>query len=169
MLGFYDNFPVNIHRKEKFTTKHSSRALQQKLVQVFREINSKTFSFDEIVQSTLPESIIIFEMGLAEGNSFNYIDRKETKKVSSALRKDALRTIDLFCAIRYYKKTAEKKTPLRFDYYMIRMAFNGNTVEIQVFHERGPRYLSPEDVISFLVKETNKTSERKTLLAPEFY
>jgi hypothetical protein len=167
MLGFYDNFPVNIHRTEKFTCALSNRALQQKLVQVFREINSKTFSFDEIVHPTLPDSTIIFEMGLAEGNSFNYIDRKETKKVCSALRKDALRMIDLFCAIRYYKGTVEKKTPLRFDYYMIRMAFSGNTVEIQVFHERGPRYLSPEDVTSFLVNETNKTSERKTLLVPE--
>jgi hypothetical protein len=167
MLGFYDNFPVNIHRTEKFTSALSNRALQQKLVQVFREINSKTFSFDEIVHPTLPDSTIIFEMGLAEGNSFNYIDRKETKKVCSALRKDALRMIDLFCAIRYYKGTVEKKTPLRFDYYMIRMAFSGNTVEIQVFHERGPRYLSPEDVTSFLVNETNKTSEQKTLLVPE--
>jgi hypothetical protein len=167
MLGFYDNFPTNIHRTEKFTSHISNRALQQKLIQVFREINSKTFSFDEIVHPTLPDSTIIFEMGLAEGNSFNYIDRKETKKVCSALRKDALRMIDLFCAIRYYKGTVEKKTPLRFDYYMIRMAFNGNTVEIQVFHERGPRYISPEDITSFLVKETNKNAERKTLLVPE--
>jgi len=167
MLGFYDNFPVNIHRTEKFTSALSNRALQQKLVQVFREINSKTFSFDEIVHPTLPDSTIIFEMGLAEGNSFNYIDRKETKKVCSALRKDALRMIDLFCAIRYYKSIAEKKRPLRFDYYMIRMAFSGNTVEIQVFHERGPRYLSPEDITSFLVNEINKTTERKTLLVPE--
>ena len=167
MLGSYDNFPVNIHRTEKFTSALSNRALQQKLIQVFREINSKTFSFDEIVHPTLPDSTIIFEMGLAEGNSFNYIDRKETKKVCSALRKDALRVIDLFCAIRYYKGNVEKKTPLRFDYYMIRMAFSGNTVEIQVFHERGPRYLSPEDITSFLVNETNKTSERKTLLVSE--
>jgi len=167
MLGYFDNFPVNIHRTEKFTSALSNRALQQKLIQVFREINSKTFSFDEIVHPALPDSTIIFEMGLAEGNSFNYIDRKETKKVCSALRKDALRMIDLFCAIRYYKGTVEKKTPLRFDYYMIRMAFSGNTVEIQVFHERGPRYLSPEDITLFLVNETNKTAERKTLLVPE--
>ena len=167
MLGYFDNFPVNIHRTEKFTFALSNRALQQKLVQVFREINTKTFSFDEIVQSTLPDSTVIFEMGLAEGNSFNYIDKKETKKVCSALRKDVLRMIDLFCAIRYYKGNVEKKTPLRFDYYMIRMAFSGNTVEIQVFHERGPRYLSPEDITLFLVNETNKTAERKFLLVPE--
>ncbi len=168
MLGFYDNFPTNIHRTEKFTSTLSNRALQQKLIQVFREINSKTFSFDEIVHPTIPDCTIIFEMGLADGNSFNYIDRKETKKVCSVLRKEALRTIDLFCAIRYYKDSAEKKTPLRFDYYMIRVAFSGNSMEIQVFHERGPRYLSPEDLTSFLVNETNKTSERKILITPEF-
>jgi hypothetical protein len=36
-------------------------------------------------------------------------------------------------------------------------------VEIQVFHERGPRYISPEDIVNLLVNEVNKTTSRKTL------
>jgi hypothetical protein len=163
MLGFYDNFPINIHRTEKVTSRLSSRITQQKLIQVFQEINSKSYSFEEINHPTVPGCVIIFEIGLADGNSFNYIDRKETKKAYSVLRKDMLRTIDVFCAIRYYKAAAEKKTPLRFDYYMMRVAFNGNSIEIQVFHERGPRYLSPEDLTAFLVNEVNKTAERRIL------
>jgi hypothetical protein len=40
-------------------------------------------------------------------------------------------------------------------------------MEIKVFHERGPRYFSPEDLITFLVNEMNKTSTRKILKRAE--
>jgi hypothetical protein len=163
MLGFYDNFPVNIHRIDNFSTPFSSKKLQQRLMGVLFEINRRTFSFEEIAYPTVPECTIIFEAGLAEAKSFNYIDEEEAKKVLSALRKSPFQTMDFFCAVRYYKDAAEKKTPLKFDYYMLRVVFGKNSVEIQVFHERGPRYISPEDIVTFLVNMINETSTRKIL------
>jgi hypothetical protein len=163
MLGFYDNFPVNIHRIDNFSTTFSNKKLQQRLIQVLREINRRSFSFEEIAYPTVPECTIIFEAGLADAESFNYIDEEEAKKVLSALRKVPFQTMDFFCAVRYYKGTAEKKTPLKFDYYMMRTIFGKNAVEIQIFHERGPRYISPEDIVTFLVNTINETSPRKIL------
>jgi hypothetical protein len=163
MLGFYENFPVNIHRIENFTTPLSSKKLQQRLIQVLHDINRRTFSFEKVAYPTVPECTIIFEAGLAEAKNFNYIDEEETRKVLNALRKATFQTMDFFCAVRYYKGTAEKKTPLKFDYYLLRVVFGKNSVEIQVFHERGPRYISPEDIVTFLVNEVNKTSSRRTL------
>jgi hypothetical protein len=162
MLGVYDNFPANIHRIESFSTNFSSKKLQQRLIRVLREINRRTFSFEEVAYPTVPECTIIFEAGLAEAKSFNYIDEEEEKKVLSALRKTPFRTMDFFCAVRYYKGTGEK-TPLKFDYYMLRIIFGRNAVEIRVFHERGPRYISPEDMVTFLVNKVNETSARKIL------
>ena len=163
MLGFYENFPVNIHRTENFTTPLSSKKLQQRLIQVLHKINRETFSFEEIAYPTVPECTIIFEIGIAEAKSFNYIDEKETKRVLTALRKETLRSMDFFCAVRYYKGSGEKKKPLKFDYYMMRTIFGEKTMEVQVFHERGPRYISPEDIVAFLVNEINKTSARRIL------
>jgi hypothetical protein len=163
MLGFYDNFPVNIHRIENFSTTFSNKKLQQRLIQVLREMNRRAFSFEEIAYPTVPKCTIIFEAGLADAKSFNYIDEEETKKVLGALRKSPFQTMDFFCAVRYYKGTADKKTPLKFDYYMMRVIFGKNSVEIQVFHERGPRYISPEDIVTFLVNMINETSSRKIL------
>jgi hypothetical protein len=163
MLGFYENFPVNIHRIEAFATPLSNNRLQRRLIQVVHNINRKTFSFEEVACPTVPECTIIFEAGLAEAESFNYVDEEEKQKVLSALRKTPFQTMDFFCAVRYYKGTAEDKTPLKFDYYMMRLIFGKNNLEIQVFHERGPRYISPEDIITFLVNEVNKTSSRRTL------
>jgi hypothetical protein len=53
--------------------------------------------------------------------------------------------------------------PLKFDYYMIRFAFSKNTMEMRVFHERGPRYISPEDITTFIVNQINKASTKKIL------
>ncbi|HUT17323.1 MAG TPA: hypothetical protein VMW84_03390 [Acidobacteriota bacterium] len=161
MLGFYENFPVNIHRIENFTSLLSTKKLQQRLIQVLYDINRKTFSFEEIAHPTVPDCTIIFEAGLAEAKSFNYIDEEETKRVLSALRKATFQIMDFFCAVRYYKGAA--KAPLKFDYYLMRVVFGKNSVEIQVFHERGPRYISPEDIVTFLVNMVNETSARKIL------
>ena len=163
MLGFYENFPVNIHRIETFSTTFSNKKLQQRLIRVLSEINRRNFSFEEVAYPTVPECTIIFETGLADAKNFNYIDEEETKKVLAVLRRGALRSMDFFCAVRYYKAIAEKKAPLKFDYYMMRTVFGKNAVEIRVFHERGPRYISPEDIITFLVNEVNKTSSRRIL------
>jgi hypothetical protein len=163
MLGFYDNFPVNIHRIESFSTTFSNKKLQQRLIRVLREINRRSFSFEEIACPTVPECTIIFEAGLADAKSFNYIDEEEAKKVLNALNKAPFQTMDFFYAVRYYKGTAEKKAPLKFDYYMMRVVFNKNALEIRVFHERGPRYISPEDIVTFLVNMLNETSSRKIM------
>jgi len=163
MIGFYENFPVNIHRIETFATPLSSKRLQRRIIQVLHDINRRTFSFEEVACPTVPECTIIFEAGLAEAKSFNYIDEEETRKVLNALRTAPFQTMDFFCAVRYYKGTEENKTPLKFDYYLLRVGFGRNAVEIQVFHERGPRYISPEDIVAFLVNEVNKTSSRRTL------
>jgi hypothetical protein len=163
MLGSYDNFPENIHLKENYTAQLSTRRLQQRLIKVLQETNRRTFSFSEIAHPFTPECTTIFEIGLAESKSFSYIDDEETKKALSALKKRNFRLIDLFCAVRYYKGNGEKKKPLKFDYYLVRTVFGENAMEIQVFHERGPRYISPEDIVTFLVNRINEASARKIL------
>ncbi len=165
MLGFYENFPTNIHRIAAFTTSLSTKRLQRRIISVLHDVNCREFRFEEIACPTVPECTVIFEAGLAEAESFNYIDEEETRRVFTALRKAPFQTMDFFWAVRYYKGTEENRIPLKFDYYMLRVIFERNILEIQVFHERGPRYIFPEDIITFFVNEMNKTSSRKTLKA----
>jgi hypothetical protein len=163
MLGFYENFPENIHRIESFTSFVPSKQLQRKIIQVLSEINRKTFSFEEVSHPSVPECAVIFEVGIAESESFNYIDEEETKKALNALQRAPFQVIDLFCAIRYYKNREEKKAPLRFDYYLMRVLFGKSGMEMRVFHERGPRYVSPEEIVTFLVNKINEPPGRKVL------
>ena len=160
-LGFYENFPANIHLVESFNSAVSTKQLQQRLIQVLYEINREEFSFEEAANPTIPECKLIFEFGLADAGGFNYIDEEEVKKVLNLLEKESLHTLDFFCAIRYYK--GEKKTALKFDYYLLRTLYDKEALEIQVFHKKGPRYISPEDLTLFIFKETNEVSKRKIL------
>jgi len=160
-LGFFENFPTNIHKVESFNATVTSKQLQQKLIQVLYEINEREFSFEEAANPTIPECKLIFEFGLADAEGFNFIDEEEVKKVQNHLGKESLRTMDFFCAIRYYK--GEKKRALKFDYYLLRTIYDKDILEIQVFHKKGPRYISPEDLTLFIFNKTNEASKRKIL------
>lgn len=157
-FSFYENFPLNIHRIDQFNSILSSKKLQQKLIQVFYDTNVKEFSFEEVTNPTEPHGRVIFEFGIAESEGFNYIDEEELKKTLKLLTDKRLGSMDFFCSIRYYKGIGEKKKPLKFDYYMLRAIFGKDTFEIQVHHERGPRYISPEDLSMFIFAKINELS-----------
>jgi hypothetical protein len=162
-LGFYENFPQNIHIVETFNSTLSSKQLQRRLIQALHTANRREFSFEEIANPTVPEGKVIFEFGLAESGNFNFLDDEELKKALNFLGKERLHSMDFFCAIRYYKGNGEKKTALKFDYYMLRTVFGKGMFEVQVFHERGPRYVSPEDLVAFVFDRINEASNRKVL------
>lgn len=165
MLAVYERFPeLRIHQKDLFTSALANKKLQQKLIQVFRSINCRTFTFEEIANPTVPDCAVIFELGIADANNFSFIDEEETKKVLTALKKGAFKVMDFFCVIRYYKEYASKKKPLKFDYYMVRFVFpEENMLELQIFHERGPRYIPPEALVAFLLNSINERIARKIL------
>jgi len=137
------------------------------LIQTLQKINKKKFISEDVAIPSLFQCTVIFEFGIAEANSFNYLDEEETNKVLKAIRRKPLQIMDFFCAVRYYKIQNEKKTSLKFDYYMMRFIFNKDLMEIQVFHEKGPRYVSPEDITKFVADRINKASTKKVLEALE--
>jgi hypothetical protein len=163
MLGLYNNFPQSIHMTEKYNSSFSSKQLQQRLILFFYEINRKKFNFEEITNPTIPDGTVIFEVGLAESDKFTFINKEEASRAIAVLSKERFQTIDFFCAIRYYKGKLEEKKPLKFDYYLMRTIFGKDTFEIQIFHERGPRYISPEDLKNFVVNKINAASTKKIL------
>jgi hypothetical protein len=157
-LGYYENFPANIHRLQKYNPTVSIKQLQQRLIRIFYEINRRNFSFEEITNPTLPGGIVFFEFGLAESEGFNFIDEEELKRAMDFLSKERVSSLDFFCSIRYYKSNGEARQALKFDYYMLRAVFSKEALELLVFHERGPRYISPEELTDFIFIKINEFS-----------
>lgn len=163
MLGTYNNFPETIHGFACFTSSIPIKRLQQVIVATLQKLNNENFSLEAITDPSVPECTVSFEFGMAEAGDFNYLDTEEADKILKTIQKEAFQTMDFLCAIRYYRTRKERKTPLRFDYYMLRFTFNEDLIKAQVFHERGPRYVTPEDIVNFIVKKLNETSTKKTL------
>jgi hypothetical protein len=163
MLGLYENFPQNIHKIAIFTSSVTNKKLQERLIQTFHETNSKTYNLEDLADPSVPNCTAIFEIGIAEANNFNYLDKEETGEILKVIEKKPLQIMDFFCAIRYYKIEGEKKRPLRFDYYIFRILFSKNSIQTQIFHERGPRYVSPADILNFFVNRVNEAFSRKIL------
>jgi hypothetical protein len=162
-LGYCENFPSQIHKVENFGSTISSKQLQQKLIQVIYEINRKEFCFDEITNPTIPNCNVIFEFGLADNEGFTYIEETEKNKFIDFLIKENLDFVDFFCGIRYYKVKEDRKQPLKFDYYLLRTIYKKANFEINVHHERGPRYVSPQDLIQLIFTKINDNSGKKVL------
>jgi hypothetical protein len=162
-LGTYSNFPLNIHYIDNFKSAVSTRQLQQRLIRVLYELNQKEFSFEEVANPTIPKGRVIFECGLAEADGFNFIDDAELDKALTGVGAARLAVLDFFCSIRYYRVVGDKKSALKFDYYLLRTLFGKESFGVQVSHERGPRYLSPQDLVNFIISCINGSSKRKIL------
>lgn len=165
MLGIYENFPANVHMVAQLTTSVSAKKLQQAIIQTLHRLNSENLNIDTVVNPSISDCTVIFEFGIAESKTFNYLDQEEMQRALEKIGKTPLEIMDFFCAIRYYRQREGKSKPLKFDYYMIRLVFsaNTNTVGVYVFHERGPRHISPEDVVALIVSRVNALFQRKIL------
>jgi len=162
-LGFYKTFPENIHHLDNYTSFVTIRQLQQKIIHFLGNINRKELAFEQISIPTIPDGLVLFEFGLAEDAGFNYLSPPEVSRALDFVDQEQVYTLDFFCSIRYYRGNGETRVALKFDYYMLRTVFSKGMLELRIFHERGPRYLSPEDVTSFIVKGVNIESNKTVL------
>jgi hypothetical protein len=153
MLGKYENFPLNVHFLKSFSSTHSSKHFQQKLIRTLKNLNRKPFHFEEITIPTIPNCEVLFEFGIAEGECFNFLDEQQVNRVLNVLK--TTQTLDFFCIIRYYRCQSQKKTALKFDYYMVRVNFIVKTIEFRVFHKQGPRYVAPEELVTMITASIN--------------
>ena len=164
-LGLHDNFPINVHLVEGFNATVSTKRLQEKLLRTLHELNRAKFTFEEIANPTIPRGTVLFEFGLAKDGGFSYLNEEELKTSLAFLNRERLEVLDFFCSIRYYKSNGDKKTPLKFDYFFFRTVFGKELLEVQVYHERGPRYVSPADLVGFIVNKLNMMQSKKVLKA----
>ena len=155
-------FPLNVHFIKSFSSTLNSKQLQQKLIKTLNNLNRKPLCFEEITIPTIPNSEILFEFGIAEEECFNFLDEQEINR-TLILLKTAQSLLDFFCVIRYYRYYSQKKTALKFDYYMVRVRFTAKNAEFHIFHKQGPRYITPEELVTMIVDNINKASVKQLL------
>lgn len=167
MLGFYTNFPESIHRIQIFSVSISEKKMQRALVETLHRLNSETLNLEEVAAPSIPGCKTIFEVGVADGTDFNYLDAEEKERLFQALNVKPFQVMDFLCVIRYNKMQEKRKTRIRFDYYMLRFVFDAKLTEIRVFHEKGLRHTSPDDLIKLVANRVNAAFSKRAMRPSE--
>jgi len=111
-----------------------------------------------LTRASPPNCQVNFELGVAEEDTFNFLDREELDRLERSLKEgETLRILDFFCATRYHTTTQNGKTkPLKFDYALLRFTFQKRTMELFVVHERGTQRIPLEDLVTSLTNRVNR-------------
>lgn len=144
------------------------KKLQESIIKTFYEINQGEVVSGLASTYITPDVQASLEFGIAEGLAFNFIDRETLVSTLKYISKKKMPILDFLCIARYYKVSKDldtgKRRPLRFDYLFLRFLFNKEGGEILVFHEKGIRRVSIEDLLDFIVKKINEELSKKRLL-----
>lgn len=162
MFGIYENFPEMYHGIARFYCKTLTNELQRALLNCLCDMNRNEEELD------LPEFSrynidVEVDFGIADGLTFNYLDRETLKHYQQMSGGQSFSVLDFLCIVRYYAIENDRRNPLRFDYHMLRFLFSKEEVELRVYHEKGTRRLSIEDLITLLTTKVNQTLAKKKL------
>jgi hypothetical protein len=163
MLARYDGFPENVHHTTYFSSAIYIGKLQHAITEAISTLNDGALDTKKIEIASVSDLTVTLEFGIADGNDFTYVNTEEKNRIDKAIKTNPFQLMDFICAIRYQKAIETKKAPLRGDYYMIRLVFGKKLLEARVFHERGSRRITPEEMANLIVDETNDYGKKRLL------
>ncbi len=158
MLGRYQNFPESVHRIVHFTHKISVRKLQDIILKTFNKLNESSIKLDAVIPFSSGKWHVNFEFGVADGLTFNFIDKEEVERVQDMMSKEALSILDFFCITGitgYQTVNNGKRVPRKFDYHFLRFIFYRNGMELRIVHERGSQRIPLEELAIFIKRCIN--------------
>ncbi len=154
----YRNFPQTIHGRAVLSYDTESVNVQKILIKILRELNR--FQVDTSItlagREGYLEGKIAFEVGIANGNHFNYLDSLEERLINEVIEKQGTLPIaDFLIVLRYMLKDRDRH-PIRTDSYLLRFIASEYAMEMYLFHEKGIRRVNPDELIGMIAKELNR-------------
>ena len=163
MLGRYQNFPESVHRVAQFTHRISVRKLQHAILKTFNKLNESSFELNAIIPSSPAEWDVRFEFGVADGLTFNFVDKEEVERFQNITAKEALSILDFLCITGYHTVNDGRRVPRRFDYHFLRLIFYRNNIELHIVHERGSQHIPLEELAVFVKRCINEELSKEGL------
>jgi hypothetical protein len=167
LKGRFSSFPDEVHGIAHYPQPRSDAdrtKVQQAILSALLKLNQQNFKLQHIVSVPREDCSVQFEIGVADDTLFDFLDQDEVDLLHAQSSKQIFDCLDFFCCIKYYIGNNKKLTPLKFDYFMFRFTFTKKLVTLLLFHERGPRRASSEEVIKFLTERINLEIEDDQLL-----
>jgi hypothetical protein len=128
-----------------------------------QRLNKETLDMQTVTKTSQANCTVNFEFGVADADTFNFLDEEELQKIEKTLKQQSLPVLDIYCVARYHLTEAKGKgRPLKFDYGMLRFAFGRRNMELFVYHERGTQRIPLEDMAVFIRDQVNEQLAEKS-------
>ena len=147
-----------------FEYQESTKSLQQAILFTLHQLNHETYNLGSITPYLKQNYDVGFEFGVAEEYDFNFLDNKELERCKRSIAENELKILDFFFTVKYHNIMKDhKRTPLKFDYHLLRFIFQRNGLELRIRHERGPQRVGIDDLTEFIAKQINRELSKKQL------
>jgi hypothetical protein len=144
-LGIYSDFPSFSHFEIRFSLNTPEDKAVIFVVNGFGALNTLEDNIDTSVAGHSGAFSVerSFEVGMAEGLYFNYIDGQEVERITKLSPLPS--SVDFLVYVNYKYEKGRKLVSLLPDRYLIRFSFEASL--IRVFQLGGLRRTPPDDVI----------------------
>jgi hypothetical protein len=153
-FGRYTNFPSIIHGTVKISHKTSNTRLQRIIAEALRDLNGYTIQqvLSIASDSGTHKGQVAFEVGVADGLNFHYLDGETYTELIKPLKKrKPFPVLDALIIVLYHYTKNGKKIPLNFDHHLLRFTFKKGELNAYLFHMKGIRRMPLDDLLHQLI------------------
>lgn len=166
LLGKFTNFPTATHGTARVTYNDHPAEIQRSVVQALSKLNG----LRETIPISLPSMAgtckgrVGFEVGIAEGTYFNYLDDHMTNKLCAPTTlRELYSVLDFLIIVTYHYSLHGKNVPLNFDYHQLRFIFRDNEFEMRLFHCKGTRRMPLDEFINRILDSISLEMKQQSL------
>ena len=165
-LGVFSNFPTITHGIAKVTFSENVEKVQKSIIQALHKLNGLTRKYPISLTSRTGtrNGRVGFEVGVAEGIYFNYLNDEVTRRLFETLSSmKFFPLLDFLIIITYHYNSKGKKIHLNFDYHQLRFLFDSHELEIRLFHCKGIRRMPLDELFSSLMGSIAKEMKQRSM------
>lgn len=165
-LGEFTNFPSLTHGLAIISHENSTAKIQRAIIQALYNTNGHKDAYDVSVagQAGNYEGELAFEVGVANGLFFDYLDEATLKELYNPLESGKEYSIlDFLIIATYHYSRSGKRIPLIFDHHVLRFFFNVGEVELTLFHSKGTRRMPLDDFLNVIINKIKVEAKRSDL------
>ena len=165
-LGEFANFPALTHGLAIISHENNASKIQRTIIQALYNLNGHKDAYAVSVagQSGAYDGELAFEVGVANGLFFDYLNEEALKELYSPLESGKEYSIlDFLIIATYHYSRKGKRIPLIFDHHILRFSFNNGEIEITLFHSKGTRRMPLDEFLNVIIDEIKMEAEHSDL------
>ncbi len=168
-FGKFDNFPDQIHGRLKIGHRTSIFKIYQIIIQTLNKLNNFTtkLKVNDTDHSKRLEGLMVFEVGIADGSYFQFLDHETMTKLSRChqlIKNQQISVLlDVLVIISYHYYRQDKKISLNSDHNILRFIITPKLLNIYLFNAKGIRRLPLDQFLQRLFNKLHEEMKRQHL------